>query len=107
VCDELINAHLKLYFLFNGWTIYNSKHSLTSICVYYFNYKGKVVNYLIALLKQLNCYIKINYTTVIGDVLAYFKITKKNLSYFIINNAKNNNTYLDYLVTVFNFKKNN
>ena len=107
MCDKLINARLKLYFLFNSQTIYSSKHLLTGVCVYYFNYKGRVINYLIALLEQLGCYIKINYITVISNILAYFKVTKKSLSYFVTNNTKNNNTYLDYLATIFNFRKDN
>ena len=103
--DKLANARLKLHFLFNGWTIYSSKHLLTSVCVYYLNYKGRVINYLIALLEQLGRHTRINYAAVISDILAYFKVTKESLSYFITNNTRNNNTYLDYLATVFNFRK--
>ena len=44
---------------------------------------------------------------VISDVLTYFKVTKESLSYFVTNNTKNNNTCLNYLATVFNFKKDN
>jgi hypothetical protein len=62
---------------------------------------------LIALLEQLSRYTGINYATVIGNVLAYFKVTKESISYFITNNARNNNTCLDYLATVFNFRKDN
>jgi len=105
--NKLTNTYLKLHFLFNSWTICSSKHLLTSICVYHLNYKGRVVNYLIALLEQLGCHTKINYAIVIGDVLAYFKVTKESLGYFITNNAGNNNTYLDYLATIFNFRKDN
>jgi len=107
VCNKLANARLKLYFLFNGWTIRSSKHLLTGVCVYYLNRKGRVVNYLIALLEQLGRYTGINYAAVISDVLAYFKVTKESLSYFITNNARNNNTCLDYLATIFNFRKDN
>ena len=103
--NKLTTAHLKLYFLFNSWTIHSSKYSLTGVRVYYFNYKSRVINYLITLLEQLSYYTKINYAAVISDILAYFKVTKESLSYFITNNAKNNNTYLDYLATVFNFRK--
>ena len=107
MCDKLASARLKLYFLFNGWTTYSGKHLLTSVYVYYLNYKGRVVNYLITLPEQLGRYTRINYTAVIGDILAYFKVTKESLSYFITDNTKNNNTCLNYLATVFNFKKDN
>jgi len=105
MCDKLTNTHLKLYFLFNGWTTRSGKHSLTSVCVYYLNYKGRVINYLIALPEQLGCHTGINYAVVISNVLAYFKVTKESLSYFVTNNTGNNNTCLDYLATVFNFRK--
>ena len=107
ICNKLVNAYLKLHFLFNGWTICSSKYSLTSVCIYYFNYKGRVIDYLIALSKQLGRYTRINYTAVIGDILAYFRVTKESFSHFVTNNARNNNTCLDYLATVFNFKKDN
>jgi len=107
VCDELANARLKLYFLFDGWTTRSGKHLLTSVCVYHLNHKGRVVNYLIALPKQLGRHTGINYAAVIGDVLAHFKVTKKSLGYFVTNNARNNNTCLNYLATVFNFRKDN
>ena len=102
-----MNAYLKLHFLFNSWTTRSGKHLLTNVCVYYLNHKGRVVDYLITLLEQLGRYIGINYAVVIGNVLAYFKVTKESLGYFITDNTRNNNTCLDYLVTIFNFKKDN
>ena len=105
--NKLINTCLKLHFSFNSWTIYSSKHLLTSVYIYYLNHKGRVINYLITLPEQLGRYTRINYAAVISDILAYFKVTKESLSYFVTNNTKNNNTYLDYLATVFNFKKDN
>ena len=107
MCNKLTNAHLKLYFLFNGWTTRSSKHLLTSVCVHYLNYKGRVVNYLIALLEQLSRHTRINYAAVISNVLAHFKVTKESLSYFVTNNTGNNNTCLNYLATIFNFRKDN
>ena len=103
--NKLVNAHLKLHFLFNGWITHSSKYSSTNIYIHYFNYQDKVINYLIALPEQPSRYTGINYAAVIGDVLAHFKVTKESLSYFITNNARNNNTYLNYLATVFNFRK--
>ena len=107
MCDELANARLKLYFLFDGWTTCSGKHLLTSVCIYYLNREGRVVNYLIALLEQLGRHTGINYAAVIGDILAYFKVTKESLGYFVTENARNNNTCLDHLDTVFNFRKDN
>src|SRR6266568_8187680 len=107
IYNKLVNAHLKLHFLFNSWTTCSGKHLLTGVCVHYLNCEGKVVDYLITLLKQLSHHTGINYATVISNVLAHFKVIKESLSYFVTNNAKNNNTCLDYLVTVFNFRKDN
>ena len=61
IIKELASAHSKLYFSFNGWTTYNSKHALTGVCVHHLNHEGKIVDYLIALLKQFGCYTGINY----------------------------------------------
>ena len=105
VINELACAHLKLYFLFNGQTTRSGKHSLTSVCVYHLNCEGRVINYLIALLELLGYYTGINYAEVIGNILTYFNVSKERLSYFITNNAANNNTYIDYLFTKLNFKK--
>jgi hypothetical protein len=105
VCNELVNTRLKLYFLFNGWTTHSGKYLLTSVYIHHLNREGRVVDYLIALPEQLGCYTRINYAAVISDVLAHFKVTKESLGYFITDNARNNNTCLDYLATVFNFKK--
>ena len=107
IYNKLVNTHSKLHFLFNGWTIRSSKHLLTSIYIYYLNYKGRVVNYLITLLEQLSRHTGINYAVVISNILAHFKVTKESLSYFITNNTRNNNTCLNHLATVFNFKKDN
>ena len=107
VCNERVNSCLKLHFSFNGWTTHNSKHLLTGICIHHFNCEGRVVDYLIALPEQLGHYTGINYTTIIGNVLAHFKVTKKSLSYFVTDNTKNNNTCLDHLATIFNFRKDN
>ena len=107
IYDELANARLKLHFLFNGWTTRSGKHLLTSVCVHHLNHKGRVVNYLIALPEQLGRHTRINYAAVIGNILAHFKVTKESLGYFVTNNTGNNNTCLDYLATVFNFRKDN
>jgi len=42
---------------------------------------------------------------VISNVLNTFKIIKERLSYFITNNARINNTCLDYLAIKFSFNK--
>ena len=95
------------YFLFNGWTTCNSKHSFIGICIHHLNCKTKIVDYLIALLKLFSCYTGINYAKVIGNVFIHFNVSKKKLSYFIINNAANNGIYINHLFTKFNFKKEN
>ena len=105
IINELAYAHLKLHFLFNGWTTRNSKHSFTSVCVHHLNHEGRVVNYLIALLELLSRYTGINYAEVIGNVFTHFNVSKERLGYFITDNAANNGTYIDYLSTKLNFKK--
>ena len=62
--NQLVNAHLKLHFLFNGWITHSSKYSFTNIYIHYFNYQDKVINYLIALPEQLSRYTGINYAAV-------------------------------------------
>ena len=105
IIDKLANARLKLHFLFNGWTIRNSKYSLTGVYVYYLNREGKIVNYLITLPEQLSRYIGINYAEVVSNVLTHFNVSKERLGYFITDNAANNSIYLDYLSIKLSFKK--
>ena len=60
---------------------------------------------MLALPAQLSQHLGINYAEVISNVLNTFKIIKKRLSYFVTNNARINNTYLDYLAVKFGFNK--
>jgi len=64
-----------------------------------------VVNYLIALLEQIGRYSGINYTEVIRNTLDSFNISKERLSYFITDNALNNNTALNTLAVKYSFIK--
>jgi hypothetical protein len=60
---------------------------------------------LIALPQQLSHHTGINFVEVIGDILAYFKVTKESFNYFITDNARNNDICLGHLATVFSFSK--
>jgi hypothetical protein len=79
VINELACARLKLHFSFDGWTTHNSKHSLTGIYVHHLNHKGRVVDYLIALLELLGRHTGINYAEVIGNVFTHFNVSKERL----------------------------
>lgn len=105
VIDELISAHLKLHFLFNGQTTRSGKYSLTGVYVHHLNREGRVVDYLIALPELLGRHTGINYANVISNVLTHFNVSKERLGYFITDNAANNGTCIDYLSTELNFKK--
>ena len=59
---------------------------------------------MLTLPTQLGQYLGINYAEVISNVLNIFKIIKEQLSYFITNNARINDTYLN-LVVKFGFNK--
>ena len=63
------------------------------------------MDYILTLPTQLGQHLGINYAEVISNVFNTFKIIKERLSYFITNNARINNTYLDYLVVKFSFNK--
>ena len=85
--------------------MYSGKYSFTNICVYYLNYKGKVINYLITLLKQLSCYTGINYTKIVSSVFTHFSVSKERFGCFITNNITNNSICLNHLSLKFGFKK--
>jgi len=75
------------------------------ICVYYLNQKKYIIIYLITLLEQLGYYSSINYIKVVGNILDSFNISKKWLSYFVTDNALNNNTILNTLAIKYGFIK--
>jgi len=105
ITRALAAAKLLLYISFNGWQTPNGKLTLTGVYIYYLNKEGRVVDYMLTLPAQLGQHLGINYAEVISNVLNMFKIIKERLSYFITNNARINDTYLDYLVVKFNFNK--
>ena len=82
-------------------------NTLLQVCIYiyYLNQEGHIVNYLITLLEQLSYYSSINYIEVVRNILDSFNISKKRLSYFIIDNALNNNTALNTLTIKYSFIK--
>lgn len=102
---ELANAQSRLYILFNGWTTPNNRYALTGIWVHHLNLRGRVVDYMLALLVQLSRHFGTNYAEVIGDVLADFHIIPERLGYFIIDNKPKNNITLEALSKRFNFNK--
>jgi len=98
-------VNLLVYISFNGWMTRNGKHALIGIYIYYLNQGGHIVNYLIALLKQIGRHSGINYIEVVRNILDSFNISKEWLSYFIIDNALNNNTALNTLAVKYSFIK--
>ena len=64
-----------------------------------------MVDYILVLLEQLGKHFSVNYTVVMDNIFKQFNIMPKRLSFFIINNALNNNTGIQKLCTAYRFNK--
>jgi len=66
---------------------------------------GRIVDYILALPKQLRKHSSVNYVAVLDNILKQFSITSKRLGYFIIDNAINNDSCIRELSIVYVFNK--
>ena len=102
---KLRGAITKIHVSFNGWTTYNNCHALTGIYVHYLDDTRRIVDYMLALPKQLRKHSSVNYIAVLNNILKQFGITSERLGYFITNNAINNDACIRELSTTYTFNK--
>jgi len=59
---------------------------------------------MLALLEQLSLYSSYNYYDIIGNIIAKYNLGSR-IGWFIIDNAYNNNIYIDFFIIKLGFNK--
>ena len=59
---------------------------------------------MLALPEQLSLYSGYNYYNIISNIIAKYNLSSR-ISWFVIDNAYNNNTYINFLVVELGFNK--
>jgi hypothetical protein len=103
VVAELSELISKIYISFNRWTTKGSKRRYLGIVAYYVSSKGTLKDLPIALLQLIGAYSSKAIAKVILVIFKEFKITVGKLSYFVLNNAYNNNTIINTLASKIGF----
>jgi hypothetical protein len=92
VIKAIQTACSKIYISFNGWTTKGGKRGFLGIVTYFATVDSIVVNMPIDLLQLVGAYTGKRLAKVITSTLTTYSITAKNVGYFVLNNASNNNT---------------
>jgi len=95
VTELLKSAFSKLYVLLDIWTS-RSLLSLCGIIVYFINNEGRYKSFLLSIPKLAGRHTGVNIADGVATILAEFDISNK-VRYFILDNALNNNTYMQAL----------
>jgi len=101
VTETLQSSATNVNISFDLWTSGN-KLALLGLVVSFINNAGKLTTTLLALLRQYGRHTGANMAETIGAIIAEFGL-RKRLRYFITDNAKSNETCLNYLAKEFNF----
>ena len=99
----LIRAFSRIYVLLDIQTS-RSLLSLYSIIIYFINNKGQYRSFLLSILELIGRYTGVNITNSVAVIIAKFNISDR-ISYFILDNVLNNNTYIQALGKEFNFNQ--
>jgi hypothetical protein len=97
VKDELSGALSKIHISFNGWTTKGGKQGFLGIVAHYVSRDGKRTDLPIALPQLSGAHSGKNMDRVVSTSLQQFSITPCTISYFVLDNATNNDTAILYL----------
>lgn len=103
VIAHLRDARSLIHISFDNWTSIGGKHALTGVCVHHLNKQGVVEDYLLGLPQLLGQHTGSNIATTVSSILQTFQIDQKQLGYFVLDNATNNDTAVEALATEYNF----
>lgn len=103
IIDYLRDARSAIHISFNNWTSTGGKQALTGICVYHLDRDGKPRDYILGLPSIIGQHTGVNIAAVVDATLKSFRISTRNLGYFILDNATNNNSAIDALAIKYDF----
>jgi hypothetical protein len=103
VIKAIQTARSKIHISFNRWTTKGGKRGFLGIIAYFATVDGIVVDMPINLLQLVGAYTGERLAEVITSTLTTYGITAKNVGYFVLDNASNNDTAVAALARQFNF----
>jgi len=92
VTAYLRSARSLIHVSFDNWTSTGGKLSLTSICVHIIDPHGVVQDFVLGLPEIYGQHSGDNIASVVATTLTNFGVDKDFVSYFVLDNAYNNNT---------------
>jgi hypothetical protein len=95
---------LLIHISFDNWTSTSRKLALTGVCVYYLNSSSKLVDYLLSLPKLYSAHSSDNIALVVLATMQLFGVDAEKVSYFVLDNAYNNDTAVAALADEYGFK---
>ena len=95
VTELLKRAYSRIHISMDIWTS-QSLLSLYRIIIHFINNKGNYRTFLLSILKLAGQYTGVNIADSVAAILTEFNISDK-IGYFILDNASNNDTYIEAL----------
>jgi hypothetical protein len=92
IVDALSNAASKIHISFNGWTTKGGTQGFFRIVAYFATASGEIHDLPIALPQLNGAHTGEAIATAVVAILRVYRITLDTLSYFVLNNASNNDT---------------
>jgi hypothetical protein len=103
VVVDLSEASSKIHVSFHGWTIKGGKKGYLGIVAHYVNSHGKLVDLPIALSQLMGAHSGDNMADIVYSTLQKSDVTSCIISYFVLDNATNNDTTITSLALKIGF----
>jgi hypothetical protein len=105
VVRELSRSLSQIHLSFDGWTIKGGKKGFLSIVAYYVTATGELRDLPIALPQLTGSHSGERMGEIVLATLRLFGIGADKVSYFVLNNASNNDTTVNFLARKLKFNK--
>jgi hypothetical protein len=105
VVRELSRSLSQIHLSFDGWTTKSGKKGFLSIVAHYVTAAGELRDLPIALPQLTGSYSGERIGEIVLTTLQSFSISADKASYFILNNATNNDTTINFLARKLKFNK--
>lgn len=103
VVVELAESISKIHISFDGWTTKGGKHGYLDIVAHYIDSSGEVKDLPIALPQLTGAHSGKAMTEIVIAIFKEFNIDVGSLSYFVLDNAYNNNTTINTIALKMGF----
>jgi hypothetical protein len=90
VVTDLLKSLSNIYISFDGWTTKGGKRGFLGVVAHYVNSTGDLVDLPIALPQLTGAHTGEKIAKIVSETLQQFSINLRTVSYFMLNNATNN-----------------